>query len=73
MALFFVISIQVEEDNNYEFYLEWLPTFAADLPWQSEIKAPLTIYFIPTSFGKLFPNTPLVHPSTAYRIIGIFA
>ena len=30
---------QLEDDTNYEFYLEWLPLFCADLPYISEIKA----------------------------------
>ena len=37
--MIFQLGSQVEDDHNYEFFLEWLPLFAADLPWHSEMKA----------------------------------
>lgn len=70
----FLISIQVEEENNYEFFLEFLPTFAADLPWHSELKAPpITIYFVPIWFGNLFPGHYHIIICYIDRIIVIFA
>ena len=36
---FFQFGSQVQDETNYEFFLEWLPLFAADLPWHSEMKA----------------------------------
>lgn len=29
----------MEDEHNYEFYIEWLSVFAGDLPWNSELKA----------------------------------
>ena len=37
---------QMQLDVNYEFYIEFLSIFAADLPWNSEIKAGISNHIV---------------------------
>ena len=38
----FLCRSEVEDDTNYEFLMDFLASFACDMPNASEIKVPLT-------------------------------